>query len=72
MSIELKNNYNVDSTVHSESKRITVYQSDDETTRFDRELMKKAKTPRSFATPITEEELFRQWDETVKANQDKK
>jgi hypothetical protein len=26
----------------------------------------------SFATPITEEELIRQWDEAVKSNQDKK
>lgn len=73
MSIVLNNSFDVNSSVYSETKKSIVYQPDTETMRFDRELMEKNAEMRcSFATPITKEELFRQWDSQVKANQDKK
>jgi hypothetical protein len=49
-----------------------IYTESDGSQKFDRALLENEKTQSSFATPITEDELIQQWNETVKSNQDKK
>lgn len=60
-------------TTGYEIGRTMVHTAKDGSQRFCKELVEAgANSNVSFATPITKEELFQQWDEQVKANQDKK
>lgn len=73
MNITLNDNYSTDSAMNLGSKHSKVHQENAEVTRFEQEIMKaQPKMACDFATPLTKEELFQQWDEKVKENQDKK